>query len=117
MVNHETFAKLMGVFPTGVTIVTSVHVDGTPRGATVNAFSSISQAPPICMVAISKQSLTVPAVLSAAAFAINFLSIDQELLSRRFASKVLDSDNSRPARNHWRCCCCRMRSSSLHRRW
>jgi len=90
MVNHETFAKLMGVFPTGVTIVTSVHVDGTPRGATVNAFSSISQAPPICMVAISKQSLTVPAVLSAAAFAINFLSIDQELLSRRFASKVTD---------------------------
>ena len=42
------------------------------------------------MVAISKQSLTVPAVLSAAAFAINFLSIDQELLSRRFASKVTD---------------------------
>ena len=89
-VNYEIFATLMGVFPTGVTIVTAIHVDGSPRGATVNAFSSVSQSPPICMIALAKDSLTVPAVISAAAFAINFLTIDQELLSRRFASKVTD---------------------------
>ncbi len=90
MLTYEIFAKLMGVFPTGVTIVTSIGIDETPRGVTVNAFSSISQSPPICMVSISKNSLTVAAILSAAAFAINFLNIDQELLSQRFASKVTD---------------------------
>lgn len=88
--DHETFSRMMAVFPTGVTIVTARHADGTPRGTTVNAFSSVSASPPICMICLAKDSNTMPAVIASAGFVINFLDIGQQALSRHFASKRTD---------------------------
>ncbi|MEA2585793.1 MAG: flavin-dependent trigonelline monooxygenase, reductase component [Thermomicrobiales bacterium] len=89
-VDRLGFAEMMGAFPTGVTVVTALDDDGSPRGTTVNAFSSVSAEPPLCLICLDKRSNTLPALLAARSFAVNILRADQEDLSRRFASKVLD---------------------------
>jgi len=40
----------MGLFATGVTVVTTRSADGTPRGLTVTAFCSVSLEPPLVLV-------------------------------------------------------------------
>ncbi len=56
----------MGYFPTGVTIVTSWR-DGAPVGATINAFCSVSLAPPMLLICV------------------NILGHDGDALARHFA--------------------------------
>ena len=40
------FRRVLGLFPTGVTIVTTWDADGRPVGATVSSFNSVSLTPP-----------------------------------------------------------------------
>lgn len=76
-------------FVTGVTVVTTVH-DGTPRGLAVNAFSSISLAPPTVLVCVQKTSSTYDSLFASGHLAINILSADQLDVASTFASKATD---------------------------
>ena len=49
MIDPSEFRRVLGHFPTGVTIVTSLHEDGSPCGLTVNAFCSLSLEPPLVL--------------------------------------------------------------------
>ncbi|MBV9702458.1 MAG: flavin reductase family protein, partial [Methylobacteriaceae bacterium] len=49
------FRKVMGSFPTGVTVITT-QAGGAPRGMTANAFMSGSLDPPLCVVCVAKRA-------------------------------------------------------------
>jgi flavin-dependent trigonelline monooxygenase, reductase component len=71
----------------GEEFVTAVDVDGTPRGLTTNAVTSVSLAPPILLVCLDLKSRTLPAVRRSGRFAVNFMSAGCEAVCRKFASK------------------------------
>jgi flavin reductase (DIM6/NTAB) family NADH-FMN oxidoreductase RutF len=79
----------MGHFATGVTVVTSIDEAGEPAGTTANAVSSLSLDPPLLLVCFDKSSLTLKAVRSHGAFAVNVLSAPQRHLSSNFARRGL----------------------------
>src|SRR3954454_24327215 len=75
-VDRSTFFQIMSAFPTGVAIVTTVEEDGTPRGLTTNAVTSVSADPPILLVCIDKDSRTLPALRASRRFVVNFMRDD-----------------------------------------
>ena len=46
-IDNLEYRKALGQFVTGVTIVTTCEIDGTPRGFTANSFTSVSLDPPL----------------------------------------------------------------------
>ena len=86
----DDFRAAMGQFLTGVTIVTAIDADGHRVGLTANSFNSVSLNPPLVLWSLSKQSSSMPGLLSAKAWAVNILATDQRPLAERFARKGLD---------------------------
>ena len=80
----------MRTFPTGITIVTTVDEDGTPRGLTTNALMSASLDPPLLLVSLDLNSRTLPALRSSGAFVVNFMAAEAEDVCTVFASKAED---------------------------
>lgn len=80
------FRQAMRRFPTGVTIVTTL-LDGTPKGFTANAFTSVSAEPPTILICVNRGSRTHPLISQAGRFCVNLLSLEQERLAERFASR------------------------------
>ena len=83
-VDKNDFRRVLGHFAAGVTIVTTRDADGTPYGLTATAFTSVSLEPPLVLVCVDKKSETYP-YFGSGVFAVNFLAVDQEGLSQRFA--------------------------------
>jgi flavin reductase (DIM6/NTAB) family NADH-FMN oxidoreductase RutF len=78
---ERTFRDTLGMFPTGVAVVTARASDGTPVGVTVNSFNSVSLDPPLVLFSLSRKLHSLGALLAARSFAINFLREDQQDLS------------------------------------
>jgi len=78
------FRTFMGRWPTGVSIVTA-RDGATDAGLTVNAFLSVSLAPPSVLVSLTRDADTTPVIERTGLFAVNFLAADQRSLSERFA--------------------------------
>jgi flavin reductase (DIM6/NTAB) family NADH-FMN oxidoreductase RutF len=101
-VSAADFRHAIGHFPTGVTVVTSVGIDGQPVGTTANAVSSLSLDPPLILVCFDRSSQTLEAVLAHGAFAVNVLGARQQHLSANFARRGLaaawDGVRHRPGR-------------------
>jgi flavin reductase (DIM6/NTAB) family NADH-FMN oxidoreductase RutF len=89
-VTREEFFAIMSAFPTGVAIVTTLEPDGTPRGLTTNAVTSVSADPPILLVCVDRASRTLPALLHTKRFVVNFMRDDCAELCALFASKAED---------------------------
>ena len=85
MIDKEAFRRVLGHFAAGVTIVTTVEDDGKPCGLTATAFTSVSLEPPLVLVCVDKRSDSHPHLHRSRVFAVNFLAVDHEHLSRRFA--------------------------------
>ncbi|HSL59632.1 MAG TPA: flavin reductase family protein [Acidimicrobiales bacterium] len=83
------FRRVLGHFPTGVTVVTAAP-DGEPQGMTVGSFFSISLDPPLVGLCADKRSTSWPRIDPAGVFAVNVLADDQAHLSSHFASKADD---------------------------
>src|SRR5580658_7714716 len=77
--------KIMGQFATGVTIVTTDGEAGS-HGLTANAVASLSLDPPLVLVAVDKRAATLDHLKKNGCFAVNILRLDQEEISRRFAT-------------------------------
>jgi len=82
------FRNALGLFATGVTIVTTRTSAGEPIGLTANSFSSVSLSPPLVLWSLSLRSPNLPNFLQATHFAINVLALDQIALSQRFAKPM-----------------------------
>jgi 4-hydroxyphenylacetate 3-hydroxylase, reductase component len=77
----------LGVFATGVCVVTAMDGDGRPMGLTVNSFSSVSLNPPLILWSLDKGSDTMPVFETATAFAVNVLGDGAQDLSQRLSRK------------------------------
>jgi flavin reductase len=77
--------KIMGQFATGVTVVTTGGEAGL-HGLTANAIASLSLNPPLVLVAIDKGAHSLEYLKKNRCFAVNILRLDQEAISRRFAT-------------------------------
>jgi flavin reductase (DIM6/NTAB) family NADH-FMN oxidoreductase RutF len=80
----------MGMFATGVTVITTRDRDGRAFGTTANAVSSVSLRPPLVLACLREESETLAALLQRRRFAINVLHSSQTELSDRFARPTLE---------------------------
>lgn len=83
------FRDVLGLFASGVTVVTSVS-DGAPVGMTCQSFSSVSLEPPLVMFCPAKTSRAWPMMQRAGFFCVNFLAADQADISTAMATKGSD---------------------------
>ena len=81
----RSFRDTLGLFVTGVTIVTTRTLQGDPVGVTANSFNSVSIDPPLILWSLAKGSGSLPAFELAGHFAVHILRRDQIDLSNRFA--------------------------------
>jgi flavin reductase (DIM6/NTAB) family NADH-FMN oxidoreductase RutF len=75
----------MGLFATGVTVLTVRDGGGQVRGMTANAVTSVSLEPTLLLVCVGKQANIAPALLAAGSFSLSFLPEDRADLSEYFA--------------------------------
>jgi flavin reductase (DIM6/NTAB) family NADH-FMN oxidoreductase RutF len=89
-IDAQELRRVMGHFATGVTVITTKDKDGGPNGLTANAFMSLSLNPPLILISVDKGATCYGCFLPQNGFTVNFLSEDQEEISRRFATKGID---------------------------
>ncbi|MGE8321406.1 MAG: flavin reductase [Comamonas sp.] len=81
----KDFRRALGMFGTGVTIVTTRAADGEPVGITANSFNSVSLEPPMVLWSLAKNARSLPVFQAAQTWNVHILSNEQEALSNRFA--------------------------------
>ena len=86
----QEFRAALGMFATGVTIVTARGADGAPVGLTANSFNSVSLAPPLVLWSLARTAGSMPAFERGSHYAINILAADQHALAERFSSKAVN---------------------------
>lgn len=84
------FRKVLGRFPTGVTVVAATSPDGKHAGMAVGSFFSVSLEPALVGFCAAKTSSSYPLIEEAGAFVVNILGDDQGEVCRAFASKGAD---------------------------
>jgi flavin reductase (DIM6/NTAB) family NADH-FMN oxidoreductase RutF len=85
---ERAFRDVLGLFPTGVAIVTARGSGEELHGITISSFNAVSLNPPLVLFSLARKLYSLQEFLTADAFAINFLQEDQQELSLRF-SKAL----------------------------
>jgi flavin reductase (DIM6/NTAB) family NADH-FMN oxidoreductase RutF len=83
----KEFRSALGMFATGVTIVTAMTSDGKPIGLTASSFNSVSLDPPLVLWSLARAAASLPAFSTGSHYAINILAADQKLLAEKFAVK------------------------------
>jgi flavin reductase (DIM6/NTAB) family NADH-FMN oxidoreductase RutF len=97
-IDPERFRDALGLFATGVTIVTASHPTAGLIGITANSFNSVSLDPPLVLFSVARTARSLPAFLEAPGFAVNVLRRDQADLSKRFSVADEDKWAGRPRR-------------------
>ncbi|KAF7599328.1 MAG: nitrilotriacetate monooxygenase [Candidatus Dactylopiibacterium carminicum] len=88
--DSTTFRRTLGMFATGITVITARASDGSLIGLTVNSFNSVSLDPPLIVWSLGNSSGARAALEQCEYYAVNVLAVDQQALSNLFASKVAD---------------------------
>jgi 3-hydroxy-9,10-secoandrosta-1,3,5(10)-triene-9,17-dione monooxygenase reductase component len=86
----KAFRTALGTFTTGVTIITAQAADGSAVGITANSFNSVSLDPPLVLWSLAKSANSLPVFTDSKHWNVHVLSVDQESLSGRFASRGED---------------------------
>ncbi|MDG1825582.1 MAG: flavin reductase family protein [Henriciella sp.] len=86
----RAFRDTLGLFVTGVTVITTVTEQGDPVGITANSFNSVSLDPPLVLWSVGQNSRSLSAFEQAEHFAVHILREDQAELSQRFAKSGAD---------------------------
>ena len=86
----QEFRAALGMFATGVTIVTARAADGMIIGLTANSFNSVSLAPPLVLWSLSRAAASMAVFSAGSHYAINVLAADQMELAERFAKRGAD---------------------------
>jgi len=84
------FRAALGMFATGVTIVTARTPQGELIGLTANSFNSVSLAPPLVLWSLARAAGSLPAFSTGSHYAINILAAGQKELAERFALRGAD---------------------------
>lgn len=84
------FRAALGMFATGVTIVTATKANGALVGLTANSFNSVSLSPALVLWSLSRAAGSFETFNNGSHYAINILGAEQQALARRFSEKVPD---------------------------
>lgn len=84
------FRTALGLFASGVTVLTMRDAQGKDHGMTATAFSSLSLDPPLVLVCVDRAATMAALLEHATHLAVNLLSAGQEEVSRRFAEQDRD---------------------------
>ncbi len=96
MFDSKELRRVMGLFATGVTVLTTRDNHGRPYGLTANAVSSLSLNPPLLLICIDRKAETHPHFLDSRCFVVNILGEHQEAISTRFAKSGGDKFSDLP---------------------
>ena len=91
MIAPDEFRHVLSHFASGVTVITVCDKDGRPTGLTASAFTSVSLDPPLILVCVDHKAQSYPALAAGKMFAVNILCLEQEAVSRRFATTKIDN--------------------------
>jgi flavin reductase (DIM6/NTAB) family NADH-FMN oxidoreductase RutF len=86
----QAFRQALGMFATGVTIVTARSSAGDLVGLTANSFNSVSLSPPLVLWSLAQAAGSMTVLSQVEHYAINILAADQRDLAERFASRDVD---------------------------
>ena len=81
------FRRVLGHYPTGVTVVTAA-CPGGPEGMTIGSFTSVSLEPPLVSFCPARVSDSWIRIRDVGSFCVNVLGDDQADVSATFASKA-----------------------------
>ena len=84
------FRAALGMFATGVTIVTARDAGGARIGLTANSFNSVSLAPPLVLWSLARAAGSLPVFSEGSHYAINILAAEQKDLAQRFSRREAD---------------------------
>lgn len=87
MIDNDTYKKVLGSFPSGVTVVTAYDENNKVVGLTASAFSALSMDPALVLVCPNYHSDSYATLSQAKHFAINILAGDQTIPAFAFAKK------------------------------
>ena len=85
-IDGDLYRKVLGRYPTGVTLVTGMDGD-EPLAMVIGSFVSVSMDPPLVGFLPGKSSHTWPRIEISGSFCVNVLSDTQEDLSNAFFRK------------------------------
>ena len=88
--SRQEFRAALGMFATGVTIVTARNASGELVGLTASSFNSVSLEPPLVLWSLGRSAASMPALSTGSHYVINVLAADQKNLAERFAGKHED---------------------------
>lgn len=81
----DSFKEAMSLFPSGVTIITTLDESGESVGMTASAFVSVSLTPPLILESIAKTAQMHAHLMKTDRYAVSILAEDQSLVSNHFA--------------------------------
>ncbi|MDF9896818.1 UNVERIFIED_ORG: flavin reductase (DIM6/NTAB) family NADH-FMN oxidoreductase RutF [Pseudomonas reinekei] len=90
MIDAAIYKQVMGSFPSGVTVITTLDEDGQIVGLTASAFSSLSMDPALVLFCPNYSSDSYPVLIRNKRFAIHVLSGGQQSEAYAFARKGKD---------------------------
>ncbi|WP_216797544.1 flavin reductase family protein [Candidatus Vallotia tarda] len=100
-IDTEKYRRALSTFFTGVTVLSTLQPNGTPRGLTVNSFASVSLDPPLVLVCVSKRASSYTVFANTTHFAVSVLAEKQKNIAKLFASKAIDKFSQ----IKWYACC------------
>ena len=86
----DQFRHALGMFATGVAIVTARTAQGELVGLTANSLNSVSLTPPLVLWSLSHRAGSMAAFSAGSHYAINILAADQQDLARQFSARGID---------------------------
>ena len=84
------FRRVMGNFPTGITVLTVERNPGQVHGMTANSFTSVSLDPLLILVCIDQNARLLSYLKEQRRFGVNILKGTQQAFSEHFARPQLD---------------------------
>jgi len=84
------FRRVMGSFPTGITVLTVERQPGQVHGMTANSFTSVSLDPLLILVCVDHNARLLSYLKEQRRFGVNILKETQHALSEHFARPQLD---------------------------
>jgi len=90
MIDADIYKQVMGSFPSGVTVITTLDEHGDIVGMTASAFSSLSIDPALVLFCPNYKADSYPHLIRSKRFAIHLLSAEQQAEAYAFASKGKD---------------------------
>ena len=90
MIDAAIYKQVMGSFPSGVTVITTLDDNGQIVGLTASAFSSLSMDPALVLFCPNYSSDSYPVLIKNKRFAIHVLSGGQQSEAYAFARKGKD---------------------------